>query len=182
MPHPNDTKRVTKTSLYSWVLYKNIPLQLTVIGVIVITVAMRVLPLEMQKRIINEAIGMKDLPALYRYCAIYIGAVTVAGILKFIINLIQVNIGERTLKIVRERLYEHLLSLPVQFYRRTSPGNVISYIITEFIPVATFIGQAVAVPAVNILTFFAMAGYMIHLNPTIGLISIAIYQIGRAHV
>ncbi len=177
MPHPNDTKRVTKTSLYSWVLYKNIPLQLTVIGVIVITVAMRVLPLEMQKRIINEAIGMKDLPALYRYCAIYIGAVTVAGILKFIINLIQVNIGERTLKIVRERLYEHLLSLPVQFYRRTSPGNVISYIITEFIPVATFIGQAVAVPAVNILTFFAMAGYMIHLNPTIGLISIAIYPI-----
>ncbi len=30
---------------------------------------------------------------------------------------------------------------------------------------------------VNILTFFAMAGYMIHLNPTIGLISICIYPI-----
>lgn len=177
MVHPNDTKRITKTSLYSWVLYKTIPLQLTVIAIIVVTVAMRVLPLEMQKRIINEAIGLKDLPALYKYCAIYIGAVTAAGILKFLINLMQVHIGEKTLKIVRERLYEHLLSLPVQFYRRTSPGNVISYVITEFIPVATFIGQAVAVPAVNILTFIAMAGYMIHLNPTIGLISIAIYPI-----
>lgn len=177
MPHPNDAKRITKTSLYSWVLYKNIPLQLLVVGVIVITVAMRVLPLEMQKRIINEAIGLRDLPALYRYCALYIGAVTMAGILKFVINLLQVYIGERTLMIVRERLYEHLLSLPIQFYRRTSPGNVISYLITEFIPVATFIGQAVAVPAVNVLTFFAMAGYMIHLNPTIGLISIAIYPI-----
>jgi len=177
MPHPNDQKRITKTSLYSWVLYKNIQLQLIVVGIIVITVAMRVLPLEMQKRIINEAIGMKDLPALYRYCALYIGAVTLAGILKYIINLMQNYIGERTLKTVRERLYEHLLSLPVQFYRRTSPGNVISYIITEFIPVATFIGQAVAVPAVNILTFFAMAAYMIHLNPTIGLISITIYPI-----
>ncbi|MBI9080336.1 MAG: ABC transporter ATP-binding protein/permease [Pseudodesulfovibrio sp.] len=177
MAHPNDQKRITKTSLYSWVLYKNIKLQLIVVGVIVITVAMRVFPLEMQKRIINEAIGMKDLPALYRYCALYIGAVTMAGILKYIINLMQNYIGERTLMIVRERLYEHLLSLPVQFFRRTSPGNVISYIITEFIPVATFIGQAVAVPAVNILTFFAMAGYMIHLNPTIGLISITLYPI-----
>jgi len=177
MPHPNDSKRITKTSLYSWVLYKSIPLQLIVVAIIFVTVALRVLPLEMQKRIINEAIGMKDLPALYRYCAIYIGAVTLAGIFKFIINLMQVYIGERALKHVRKKLYEHLLSLPIQFYRRTSPGNVISYIITEFIPVATFIGQAVAVPAVNILTFFAMAGYMIHLNPTIGLISIAIYPI-----
>ncbi|WP_319470467.1 ATP-binding cassette domain-containing protein [uncultured Pseudodesulfovibrio sp.] len=177
MPHPNDTKRITKTALYSWVLYKNIPLQLMVIGIIAITVVMRVVPLEMQKRIINEAIGMRDLPALYRYCALYIGAVTLAGVLKFLINLMQVYIGERTLKVVRERLYEHLLSLPIQFYRRTSPGNVISYLITEFIPVATFIGQAVAVPTINILTFFAMAGYMIHLNPTIGLISITIYPI-----
>ncbi|QGY39299.1 ATP-binding cassette domain-containing protein [Pseudodesulfovibrio cashew] len=177
MPNANETKRVTKTSLYSWVLYKNLHLQLAVVGIIVITVAMRVLPLELQKRIINEAIGLKDLPALYRYCALYIGTVTLAGILKLAINLMQVYIGERTLKVVRERLYEHLLSLPIQFYRRTSPGNVISYIITEFIPVATFIGQAVAVPAVNILTFLAMAGYMIYLNPTIGLISITIYPV-----
>jgi len=177
MSSPNDTKRVTKTTLYSWVLFRNLHLQLIVIGIIFVTVAMRVFPLEMQKRIINEAIGMRDLPALYRYCALYIGAVTLAGILKFVINLLQVYIGEKTLKIVREKLYAHLLSLPVQFYRRTSPGNVISYIITEFIPVATFIGQAVAVPAVNILTFLAMAWYMIHLNPTIGLISITLYPI-----
>ncbi|OIQ50366.1 putative multidrug export ATP-binding/permease protein [Pseudodesulfovibrio hydrargyri] len=177
MPHPNEHKRITKTSLYSWVLYKSVPLQLTVVGIIVVTVAMRVVPLEMQKRIINQAIGMKDVPALWRYCALYIGSVTLAGVLKFAINLMQVHIGERALKTIRERLYEHLLSLPVQFYRRTSPGNVISYLITEFIPVASFIGQAVAVPAVNVLTFLAMAGYMINLNPTIGLISISIYPI-----
>ncbi|MGL1863076.1 MAG: ABC transporter transmembrane domain-containing protein [Pseudodesulfovibrio sp.] len=177
MPHPNETTRVTKTSLYSWVLFKNVHLQLAIVFVILFTVALRVLAPEMEKRIINQAIGMKDLPALWRYCAIYIGAVTMAGILKFVINLMQVYIGERTLKVIRERLYEHLLSLPVQFYRRTSPGNVISYIITEFIPVATFIGQAVAMPTVNILTFLAMAAYMIHLNPTIGCIAIAIYPI-----
>ncbi|CCH49145.1 ABC transporter transmembrane domain-containing protein [Pseudodesulfovibrio piezophilus] len=177
MPHINETKRITKTSLYSWVLYKNIHLQLTVVGIILITVALRVLAPEMEKRIINEAIGLRDLPALWRYCAIYIGAVTLAGVLKFVINLMQVSIGERALLVIRNRLYEHLLSLPVQFYRRTSPGNVISYIITEFIPVATFIGQAVAMPTVNILTFLAMAAYMLHLNLTIGLIAILIYPV-----
>ncbi len=49
MPHPNDTKRVTKASLYSWVLFKNLHLQLIVVGVIVVTVAMRVFPLEIAK-------------------------------------------------------------------------------------------------------------------------------------
>lgn len=87
MPHPNETKRITKTSLYSWVLFRNLHLQLIVVGIIVVTVVMRVLPLEMQKRIINEAIGMKDLHALYLYCGLYIGTVTLAGILKYVINL-----------------------------------------------------------------------------------------------
>ena len=36
------------------------------INIIFVTVAMRVFPLEMQKRIINEAIGMRDLPAFVR--------------------------------------------------------------------------------------------------------------------
>ncbi|GAB7023857.1 ABC transporter transmembrane domain-containing protein [Salidesulfovibrio brasiliensis] len=173
----NDNKPITKTSLYSWVFHKNLKLQLVVAAVILVTVAMRVLPLEMQKRIINQAIGMSDLHKLYLYCGLYIGATVLAGVLKYVINLLQNYIGERTLKVIRERLYEHVLSLPVNFYRHTSPGQVISYTITELIPVATFIGAAVAVPMVNVLTFLAMAGYMFYLNPLLGLLSISIYPI-----
>lgn len=173
----NDTIPITKTSLYSWVFYKNLKLQLIVVAVILVTVGMRVLPLEMQKRIINQAIGMRDVNKLFLYCGLYIGATVSAGILKYVINLLQNYIGERTLKIIRERLYEHVLSLPVNFYRHTSPGQVISYTITELIPVATFIGSAVAVPLVNILTFFAMAGYMFYLNPLLGLLSISVYPV-----
>lgn len=173
----NDSKPITKTSLYSWVFHKNLKLQLLVAAVILITVAMRVLPLEMQKRIINQAIGMRDLHKLYLYCGLYIGATVLAGVLKYVINLMQNYIGERTLKEIRKRLYEHVLSLPVNFYRHTSPGQVISYTITELIPVATFIGAAVAVPLVNVLTFLAMAGYMFYLNPLLGALSISIYPV-----
>ena len=54
-----------KRSLFSWVWTSNLKLQGFLLAIIVVTVAVRVLPLEMQKKIINQAIGLKrlDLPA-----------------------------------------------------------------------------------------------------------------------
>lgn len=177
MPKPKASVPVTKASLYSWVFYRNTNLQVIVIGVILVTVALRLVPLEMSKRIINEAVGMKDLHKLYLYCGIYLVSVVLAGICKYIINLMQNFIGERTLKTLREKLYAHALSLPLNFYRKTSPGQVISYMITELIPVANFIGSAVAVPVVNLLTFLAYFIYLFYLNPYLSVIAVAIYTV-----
>ncbi|WP_147819761.1 ABC transporter ATP-binding protein/permease [Salidesulfovibrio onnuriiensis] len=166
---------VTKKSIYSWVFYKNTNLQILVVAIILVTVAMRLLPLEMSKRIINEAVGMKDLHKLYLYCGVYLVSVVLASVLKMAINLLQNFMGERTLKNLREKLYAHALSLPLSYYRKTSPGQVISYMITELIPVANFIGSAVAVPAVNLLTFAAYFIYLFYLNPYLSIIAVGIY-------
>ncbi|WP_243544955.1 ABC transporter transmembrane domain-containing protein [Pseudodesulfovibrio tunisiensis] len=177
MPHPNDTRRITKTSLFSWIFYRNVKLQVLALLVTVAIALMRVLPLDLQKRIINEAIGMKDLDKLFLYVGLFIAFRTAASGLKYVMNLMQIYIGERTLVTIRTRLYEHLLSLPIQFYRRTSPGNVIAYLVTEFIPVATFIGQSVTMPAVNLFTFFGVAGYLFYLNPELAALSISVYVV-----
>lgn len=177
MPSTSKYTSVTKKSIYSWVFYKNTNLQVLVVAVILVTVAMRLVPLEMSKRIINEAVGMKDLHKLYLYCAIYLVSVVLASVLKMVINLLQNFIGERTLKTLREKLYAHALSLPLSYYRKTSPGQVISYMITELIPVANFIGSALAVPVVNLLTFFAYFIYLFYLNPYLSLIAVGIYTV-----
>ncbi|MBW2202347.1 MAG: hypothetical protein JRF71_16240, partial [Deltaproteobacteria bacterium] len=52
---------VSKRSLFSWVLSSNIKLQILLLLIIVITVFARVLPLEMQKKIINEAINLRKI-------------------------------------------------------------------------------------------------------------------------
>ncbi len=177
MPKANENTPVTKASLYSWVFHRNTNLQTIVIGIILITVALRLVPLEMSKRIINEAVGMKDLHKLFLYCGIYLVSVVLAGVCKYIINLMQNFIGERTLKTLREKLYAHALSLPLNYYRKTSPGQVISYMITELIPVANFIGSAVAVPVVNLLTFLAYFIYLFYLNPFLSIIAVGIYTV-----
>ena len=49
---------MVKRSLFSWIMGPNTKLQLLVLVVIAVTVFARVLPLEMQKRIVNEAIRL----------------------------------------------------------------------------------------------------------------------------
>jgi ABC-type multidrug transport system fused ATPase/permease subunit len=168
---------ITKRSLYSWVFGANTKLQLVLLVIVLATIVARVFPLEMQKRIVNVAIGMKDIHALFLYCGLYIGAVLLAGVLKYAMNVLQGLLGHRTLREVRVRLFEHVLSLPMGFFRKTSPGLVVSALTAELEGLATFVGQAVSVPAVNIGTFFAMAGYMFYLNPMLALVSLAAYPL-----
>ncbi|WP_245796729.1 ABC transporter ATP-binding protein/permease [Halodesulfovibrio marinisediminis] len=147
------------------------------ITIIVITVGMRLVPIEMQKRIVSEAIQLKKIDALIYYCMIYISAVFLAGVLKYAINILQSKVGENTLYRIRKHLYDHILTLPMPFFRRTSPGLVVSTLMTELLPMATFAGAAISAPLVNILTFFAFAGYMFYLDPILATISISIYPV-----
>ena len=51
-----------------------------------VTVFVRVIPLEMQKRIVNQAIKLKAFELLMIYCGLYLAAVVTAGGLKFVIG------------------------------------------------------------------------------------------------
>ena len=52
---------IVKRSLYSWIFSDNAKLQIMLLFIIVVTVFARVLPLEMQKRIVNEAIFLRKI-------------------------------------------------------------------------------------------------------------------------
>ncbi|SDB08422.1 ABC-type multidrug transport system, ATPase and permease component [Desulfonatronum thiosulfatophilum] len=167
--------QVTKRTLFSWVFHRHLKLQILLVVIILITVASRVLPLELQKNIINDAIGMRDVDLLLFYSGLYIAIVVLGGILKYAINLIQSYIGQQTLKTIRRDLFNHIISLPLPFFRKTPPGTVINSMVTELNPVGDFIGQAFSTPLVNILTFLAIAGFMFYLNPLLAGLSLLLY-------
>ena len=166
---------VVKRSLFSWVFGPNTKLQLLLLVLIAITVFARVLPLEMQKRIVNEAIRLRNVDLLINYCAIYLVSVVSASLLKYIINSIQVIISQRTLARMREGLFAHIISLPLSFFRNTQPGMVVSSIVSELALPSNFVGMALAVPVINLLTLLAFAGYLFWLNPWLAALSLSIY-------
>ncbi len=167
--------RITERSLFYWILRRHRLTQLLLLLIIVVSLFFKVFPLEMQKRIINEAIYLKDIQLLYLYCGLYIGAVTIAGLLKYGINVLQVYIGQKILVEMREELYLHVLQLPLQFYRKMQPGTVISAMTAELNTIGFFLGGAIAIPITSVLTFVVFIGFMFNLNKWLALLSMGIY-------
>lgn len=168
---------IHKKPLWYWALTRCRSLQVVLVILILFTVFLRVFPLEMQKRIVNDAIRFGKIQALYLYCALYMGAVLLAGVFKYAINVLQGYIGQKILYELRTGLYRHIIRLPLPFYRRTPPGMVISSVTGELASVGDFLGGAIAVPAVNVLTLVTFGAYMFSLNPLLAVLSLAVYPL-----
>jgi len=174
---PKAQTPVVKRTLFSWVFAVNIKLQILLVAIIMLTVFARVVPLEMQKRIVNEAISLRRMDLLLRYCGVYLVAVVLASGLKFMINALQTYIAQQATAQMRKALYHHILTLPLSFFRNTQPGTVVNALVSELSLPGNFVGMAVAVPVSNILTLLAFAGYLFWLNPLLAAVSLSIYPI-----
>lgn len=166
---------ITEKSLFYWVFKDNLKLQIILLVIIVLIVFARVIPLEMQKRIINDSIALRNIDGLILYSAIYMVAITTASGLKLAINYLQAVIGERAMTAMRKELYHHILTLSLGFFRTTQPGMVVSSLMTELSTAGTFAGMAFAVPVTNILTLLAFTGYLLWLNPKLAGATLLIY-------
>jgi ABC-type bacteriocin/lantibiotic exporter with double-glycine peptidase domain len=177
MKRDNKASPITEKSLFYWVFKDNLKLQIILLLVIILIVFARVLPLEMQKRIINDSIALRNVDGLIFYSIIYIIAITTASGLKLAINYLQAVIGEKAMTSMRKELYHHILTLSLGFFRTTQPGMVVSSLMTELSTAGTFAGMAFAVPVTNILTLLAFTGYLLWLNPKLALATLLIYPI-----
>ncbi len=166
---------ITEKSLFYWVFKDNFKLQLILLVLIILIVFARVLPLEMQKRIINDSIALRNIKGLILYSSIYIIAITTASGLKLAINYLQALIGERAMTAMRKELYHHILTLSLGFFRTTQPGMVVSALMTELSTAGTFAGMAFAVPLTNILTLLSFTGYLLWLNAKLAGATLLIY-------
>jgi len=168
---------VVKKPLFSWVFSGHLKLKIILLLTILVTVFTRVFPLEMQKRIVNQAINLKAVDLLLLYCGLYLAAVVVNSALKYLISVLQTIIGQRAAAGMRKELYGHTLNLPLAFFRRTQPGMVVQSFSTELATAGDFVGMAVAIPVTSVLTLVAFAVYLLWLNPLLAVVSFAVYPL-----
>ncbi|SLM31412.1 ComA [Desulfamplus magnetovallimortis] len=168
---------MTDKPLYYWVLKKNRLRQLIIFSVILLSIALQVLPLELQKRIVNIAIKTGDIGLLITYSILFFIAFILFGLLKFTVNMMEARLGQAILYEIRCQLHAHILKLPLNFFRTHPPGTVINALSGELSEVGHFIGGALTVPVTIILTLLAFGSYMIYLDPLLATISLSIYPI-----
>jgi ABC-type multidrug transport system fused ATPase/permease subunit len=168
---------VVKRSLFSWLFGENLKYQIFLLLLICVAVFISIVPLEIQKRVVNEAIKLRRVDLLLNYCGIYLAAIVASSLLQFGINTLQVYIGQRTLARMRKELFLHIISLPISFFRKTQSGTVISSLVTEIAAAGDSVGIIFASTIRSVLTLVAFAGYLFFLNPILAGVSMAIYPI-----
>jgi ABC-type multidrug transport system fused ATPase/permease subunit len=173
-PIPPAGKRPPRSvSLYRYVAARSLGHQVRLTGVVALATGVALIPIEMQKRLVNEAIGTGSLTALTRYGIFFVlGALAATG-LKFAINLYEALIAERVLRDFRAMLYERILGLPVSQLRHMPPAQLVSIILAEADELGGFFGQAFSVPLVSGCMLIALTAYLASLNPwTLGLLAL----------
>ena len=159
-------------NVYRYIVRRSLRHQLALSALVLLSTAVGLAPLELQKRIVNLAIELRDLPALVAYSAGFLLAVLVAGLLKYLITNYEGMIAEMVLRDFRDELYRRTVLAGPSRQARVSAAQLISMILAEAEDLGQFFGQAFAVPLVSGLALLAVTGYMAYLNPWMALFAL----------
>jgi ABC-type multidrug transport system fused ATPase/permease subunit len=144
-----------------------------------VVVALTAAPLEVQRRIIDDAFGPKDIRLLILYCAVYLVLLMVQGALKYALNVTRGRTVETVSRVLRLQMFEHLNGLAAKGQTRAAAsaarGATVSMISAEAEDLAGFVGDSFSMPLLQGGTAVVVFGYLIWLNPLIAAFAAILY-------
>jgi ABC-type multidrug transport system fused ATPase/permease subunit len=174
-------------SLFRYILHHTWRDQVLLLVVTAISFPLIYINLEIPKRIVNNAIGGKNIPStflgfdvtqvsyLMALSFLLLALITLNGAIKYWLNVYRGIVGERTMRRLRHDLYEKVLRFPLPQFKTMSAGEIIPMIVSETEPVGNFIGESINLPVFQgglLLTYLV---FIFNQNPWLGLAAIALY-------
>ena len=107
---------------------------------------LEVVPLELQRRIVNDAVKDRNFAYVLVLCALYVGAALFQGGTKLVLNVYRNWVGESAVRELRRRV--HALVDATSAASSTLESEVVqaSMIVSEVDPVCSFVGGSVSDP------------------------------------
>ena len=128
-------------------------------------------PLELQRRIINDLVKDRDYKLVMILCGAYLGVILFQGGSKLVLNIYRSWVGERATR--------HLRKLAQALSAATSSpqasGVEISMIVAEVEPIGGFVGESISEPLLQAGVLLTVTAYIIHLEPWMALTALLIF-------
>jgi ABC-type bacteriocin/lantibiotic exporter with double-glycine peptidase domain len=132
-------------------------------------------PLELQKRIVDHAIGDQNLDLLWLLGGVYFVVVLLQGGLKYALRWYRGLVGERAIRRLRARVRQAHDREAAGDDNEAGRGESVSIVSTEVERVGGFIGESFSEPVLQIGIFISLLGYMLVVQTTIALVSLAFF-------
>ena len=165
-------------NLHRYIIKRSLRPQLILIAIsFVLGLALNPLMLDLQKRIINQAIGQRNFDALLWLCGAFLGAVLLNGALKYVKQNLEGYISETMLRDLRGELFNRILRFPLPHLKGTSTGQLVAMILGEVEDLGGYFGLALSTPAFHGAMLVGTLGFMVYANPWMALVSMVLFPI-----
>jgi ABC-type bacteriocin/lantibiotic exporter with double-glycine peptidase domain len=137
------------------------------LGLVALTVAvflLEVVPLELQRRIVNDLVKHREYWSIVMLAAVYAGAVLVQGGTKLVLNIYRSWVGERATRDLRRRVHLLVSSGSAAASSPEAEGIQASMIVAEVESIGGFVGGSVSEPLLQGGILLSVLGYMIHVD------------------
>jgi ABC-type multidrug transport system fused ATPase/permease subunit len=125
---------------------------------------LEVVPLELQRRIVNDLVKHRDFWLVIVLCAVYAGTVLVQGGAKLVLNVYRSWVGERATRELRRRVRVLVSSPSAASSGSEAQGVQASMIVAEVEPIGGFVGASVSEPLLQGGVLLSVLAYMIHVD------------------
>ena len=139
-------------------------------GFMAISVALLTfVPIDLQRRIVDEAIERRDVATLFFLGGLYVAVILAEGALKYALQFYQSWVGESAVKASRDQLAA--VAIERSSEKQSTGGQTVNVIGREIDSVGGFVGASISEFVINLTLLVAIAAYMLYIQPVIALVS-----------
>jgi len=131
-------------------------------------------PLELQRQIVDHALVERKLDLLAMLGGVYLAIIVLQGGLKFLLNMLKGTATETIARDLRRKIMGGLVR-EKKPDARPNAGTIVSMLAAETENVSGFAGDALAVPLLSAGTVFYVAGYLLWVEPAIAVLAVVVY-------
>lgn len=164
--------------LYSFVWRTTRKLQIRICVLTALLSPLALVPLELQRRIVEDVTTTRDIVLLIELGLAYLAALIALGAFKYVLNIQRGKALETAGRDLRRRILIRVNSPAPQIEGNAAEidaGKVVSMLASESEDVAGFAADAFSLPLLQGGTILFVLGYLIWLNPIIAVLALVIY-------
>jgi len=162
--------------LFRYILVTSWQHQLPLVLLTVAVFLLEVVPLELQRRVINDVVKNRSYSAVVLLCGAYVGAVLLQGATKLAVNIYRSWVGERARRDLRRQLGGGP-PLPSDAIAPSAEaqGTAVAMVVAEVEPIGGFIGESISEPLLQAGVLATVIAYIVHLDLWMGAAALALF-------
>jgi ABC-type multidrug transport system fused ATPase/permease subunit len=149
--------------------------QIALVSLTVITFLLEIVPLEIQRRVVNNLVKERPFQLVVILCTAYAGAVLVQGATKLGLNIYRSWVGENAKRDLRRHIITYLRIARVVAPGAEARGVGTAMIVAEVEPIGNFIGGSISEPLLQGGILLSVFAYIVHLDRWMAAAALAIF-------